>query len=315
MSYGEGVSCGCATGFSIYRPNIELPLDELLGDEYDGEDDLMADAPIEQPDDTKEDGNEEDPTSNQLTPHPTRTRTGKVGQHASRHKLSGVPLPVIVRSHTQCNCDWRGPQITTHDTFSRYCRGQGGNTMVVSTSIGCSYNVPGESISLSDTTLSEELSEERLIASTDGSDEEGVSRSVEDISVHLELKQNALVEEVEVRDWGFPAPLPSEASYTASVRSPPSARAIEKLSKPLCDLKKDTHWSDAIFNFQRKTLNKLPSFSPKQSEQREVLAILVAPHVVCTVLPDRVSLNQITDCVTGMVMIVPMPDHTSQFVH
>lgn len=43
--------------------------------------------------------------------------------------------------------------------------------MVVSTSIGCSYNVPGESISLSDTTLSEELSEERLIASTDGSDE------------------------------------------------------------------------------------------------------------------------------------------------
>ncbi|KAG2137841.1 uncharacterized protein EDB93DRAFT_1090984 [Suillus bovinus] len=59
MSYGEGVSGGCATGFSIYRPTIELPLDELLGDEYDGEDDRMADAPIEQPDDTKEDGNEE----------------------------------------------------------------------------------------------------------------------------------------------------------------------------------------------------------------------------------------------------------------
>ncbi|KAG1842092.1 hypothetical protein C8R48DRAFT_40924 [Suillus tomentosus] len=59
MSYGEGVSGGCATGFSIYRPTIELPLDELLGEEYDGEDDQMADAPIEQLDDTKEDGNEE----------------------------------------------------------------------------------------------------------------------------------------------------------------------------------------------------------------------------------------------------------------
>ncbi|KAG1873222.1 hypothetical protein F4604DRAFT_1881012 [Suillus subluteus] len=59
MSYGEGVSGGCATGFSIFRPTIELPLDELLGDEYDGEDDRMADAPIAQPDDTKEDGNDE----------------------------------------------------------------------------------------------------------------------------------------------------------------------------------------------------------------------------------------------------------------
>ncbi|KAG1869330.1 hypothetical protein DFJ58DRAFT_714092 [Suillus subalutaceus] len=59
MSYGEGVSGGCATGFSIFRPTIELPLDELLGDEYDGEDDRMADAPIGQPDDTKEDGNDE----------------------------------------------------------------------------------------------------------------------------------------------------------------------------------------------------------------------------------------------------------------
>ncbi|KAG2086086.1 uncharacterized protein F5147DRAFT_588699 [Suillus discolor] len=59
MSYGEGVSGGCATGFSIYRPTIELPLDELLGEEYDGEDDQMADAPIEHLDDTKEDGNEE----------------------------------------------------------------------------------------------------------------------------------------------------------------------------------------------------------------------------------------------------------------
>ncbi|KAG1809037.1 hypothetical protein EV424DRAFT_475178 [Suillus variegatus] len=38
MSYWEGVSGGCATGFSIYRPTIKLPLDELL-------------------DDTKEDGN------------------------------------------------------------------------------------------------------------------------------------------------------------------------------------------------------------------------------------------------------------------
>lgn len=59
MSYGEGVSGGCATGFSIFRPTIELPLDELLGEEYDGEDDRMADAPIAQPDDTKEDGNDE----------------------------------------------------------------------------------------------------------------------------------------------------------------------------------------------------------------------------------------------------------------
>ncbi|KAG1807994.1 uncharacterized protein BJ212DRAFT_1485279 [Suillus subaureus] len=59
MSYGEGVSGGCATGFSIFRPTIELPLDELLGEEYDGEDDRMADAPISQPDDTKEDGNDE----------------------------------------------------------------------------------------------------------------------------------------------------------------------------------------------------------------------------------------------------------------
>ncbi|KAJ8579747.1 hypothetical protein M405DRAFT_893703 [Rhizopogon salebrosus TDB-379] len=30
MSYGEGVSGGCAIGFSIMRPTIELPLDELL---------------------------------------------------------------------------------------------------------------------------------------------------------------------------------------------------------------------------------------------------------------------------------------------
>lgn len=60
MSYGEGVSGGCATGFSIFRPTIELPLDELLAEEeYDGEDDRMADAPISQPDDTKEDGNDE----------------------------------------------------------------------------------------------------------------------------------------------------------------------------------------------------------------------------------------------------------------
>lgn len=59
MSYGEGVSGGCATGFSIFRPTIELPLDELLGEEYDGEDDRMADAPIAQPDDSKEDGNDE----------------------------------------------------------------------------------------------------------------------------------------------------------------------------------------------------------------------------------------------------------------
>ncbi|KAG1722897.1 hypothetical protein EDB19DRAFT_1898139 [Suillus lakei] len=59
MSYGEGVSGGCATGFSIFRPTIELPLDELLGEEYDGEDDQMADASLAQPDDTKEDGNDE----------------------------------------------------------------------------------------------------------------------------------------------------------------------------------------------------------------------------------------------------------------
>ncbi|KAG2361108.1 hypothetical protein BDR07DRAFT_1486291 [Suillus spraguei] len=59
MSYGEGVSGGCATGFSIFRPTIELPLDELLGEEYDGEDDQMADAPIALPDDTKEDKNDE----------------------------------------------------------------------------------------------------------------------------------------------------------------------------------------------------------------------------------------------------------------
>ncbi|KAG1760619.1 hypothetical protein EDD22DRAFT_900313 [Suillus occidentalis] len=44
MSYGEGVSGGCATGFSIFRPTIELPLDELLGEE-------MGDA--------TEDGNDE----------------------------------------------------------------------------------------------------------------------------------------------------------------------------------------------------------------------------------------------------------------
>jgi hypothetical protein len=30
MSYGEGVSSGCATDFGIMRPTIELPLDELL---------------------------------------------------------------------------------------------------------------------------------------------------------------------------------------------------------------------------------------------------------------------------------------------
>ncbi|KAG2097277.1 uncharacterized protein F5147DRAFT_816738 [Suillus discolor] len=35
MSYGEGISSGCTTGFSIYHPTIELPLDELLGEEYD----------------------------------------------------------------------------------------------------------------------------------------------------------------------------------------------------------------------------------------------------------------------------------------
>ncbi|KAG1761951.1 hypothetical protein EDD22DRAFT_1050936 [Suillus occidentalis] len=58
MSYGEGVSGGCATGFSIFRPTIELPLDELLGEEYDGEDDRMGDATGAQ-DDTKEDGNDE----------------------------------------------------------------------------------------------------------------------------------------------------------------------------------------------------------------------------------------------------------------
>jgi GATA-binding protein, other eukaryote len=57
MSYWEGVSGGCATGFRIYRPTIKLPLDELLGEEYDSEDDQMADAPIEQLDDTNEDGN------------------------------------------------------------------------------------------------------------------------------------------------------------------------------------------------------------------------------------------------------------------
>ncbi|KAG2739592.1 hypothetical protein P692DRAFT_20881803 [Suillus brevipes Sb2] len=89
MSYGEGVSGGCATGFSIFHPTIELPLDELLGEEYDGEDDRTADAPIAQPDDTKEDGNDEGdvimryvPTLNRsqlhkslLTPTCTHNRT------------------------------------------------------------------------------------------------------------------------------------------------------------------------------------------------------------------------------------------------
>ncbi|KAG0697485.1 hypothetical protein DFH29DRAFT_984242 [Suillus ampliporus] len=56
MSYGEGVSGGCATGFSIFRPTIELPLDELL---EDGEDDQMLEAPLTYPEDTKEDGNDE----------------------------------------------------------------------------------------------------------------------------------------------------------------------------------------------------------------------------------------------------------------
>jgi GATA-binding protein len=55
ISYREGVSGGCTTGFSVFHPTIELPLDELLGEEYDGEDNRTADAPITQP---KEDSND-----------------------------------------------------------------------------------------------------------------------------------------------------------------------------------------------------------------------------------------------------------------
>lgn len=58
ISYGEGISGGCTTGFSIFRLTIELPLDELLGEEYDGEDDRTADAPIAQLDNIKEDSND-----------------------------------------------------------------------------------------------------------------------------------------------------------------------------------------------------------------------------------------------------------------
>ncbi|KAG1726421.1 uncharacterized protein EDB91DRAFT_1086778 [Suillus paluster] len=54
MSYGKGISGGCATAFSIFHPTIKIPLDELLGDEY--KDNQIADTPSE---DTKEDGNDQ----------------------------------------------------------------------------------------------------------------------------------------------------------------------------------------------------------------------------------------------------------------
>jgi hypothetical protein len=40
------VSGVCTTGFSIFCPTIQPPLDEPLAEEYDGEDDRMADVPI-----------------------------------------------------------------------------------------------------------------------------------------------------------------------------------------------------------------------------------------------------------------------------
>ena len=58
MSYGEGVSGGCATGFSIMRPTIELPLDELL--EAEEAEERMAEAYAHaHAEDTKEDGNDD----------------------------------------------------------------------------------------------------------------------------------------------------------------------------------------------------------------------------------------------------------------
>lgn len=58
MSYGEGVSGGCATGFSIMRPTIELPLDELL--EAQEAEERMAEAYARaHTNDMKEDGNDD----------------------------------------------------------------------------------------------------------------------------------------------------------------------------------------------------------------------------------------------------------------
>jgi GATA-binding protein len=58
MSYGEGVSGGCATGFSIMRPTIELPLDELL--EAEEAEERMAEAYSQaHAEDMKEDGNDD----------------------------------------------------------------------------------------------------------------------------------------------------------------------------------------------------------------------------------------------------------------
>ena len=58
MSYGEGVSGGCATGFSIMRPTIELPLDELL--EAQEAEERMAEAYARASiDDMKEDGDDD----------------------------------------------------------------------------------------------------------------------------------------------------------------------------------------------------------------------------------------------------------------
>ncbi|OAX38290.1 hypothetical protein K503DRAFT_170783 [Rhizopogon vinicolor AM-OR11-026] len=58
MSYGEGVSGGCATGFSIMRPTIELPLDELL--EAEEAEERMAEAYAQaHAEDMKEDGSDD----------------------------------------------------------------------------------------------------------------------------------------------------------------------------------------------------------------------------------------------------------------
>jgi hypothetical protein len=95
MSYMEGISGGCATSFSVFHPTIELPLDELLGEEYDGEDDRTANAPIAQP---KEDGDvvmRYVPTLNRsqlhkslLTPTHTHNRT----PHLILHLHGGMQI-------------------------------------------------------------------------------------------------------------------------------------------------------------------------------------------------------------------------------
>ncbi|KAG1723769.1 uncharacterized protein EDB91DRAFT_1240044 [Suillus paluster] len=116
MSYGEGVSGGCATGFSIFRPTIELPLDELLeGDEFDGEDDQMAEAPLTYPEDTKEDGNDQgdvDMRCDEYNAVPTQSEGSFLLDASTAAASSDQPQDVLMSDSRQPQ-----PQQPTPDPF------------------------------------------------------------------------------------------------------------------------------------------------------------------------------------------------------